>query len=84
MLCRQYNRTWIFSLLKFKGTLYVTKQQAAEFYEVDNSNIKRCLAANEAELRFNGYKILQGNELKEFKLEFGRVINEPTKTTLLG
>lgn len=70
--------------VNFKGTLYVTKQQAAEFYEVDNSTIKRCLSANESELRYNGYKILQGNDLKDFKLEFGRVINEPTKTTLLG
>ena len=70
--------------VNFKGTLYVTKQQAAEFYEVDNSTIKRCLAANEAELRFNGYKILEGNELKEFKLECDRVINEPIKTVRLG
>lgn len=70
--------------VNFKGTLYVTKQQAADFYGVDIRTVTNCLNANEAELKFNGYKLLQGNELKEFKLQFGEEISFPTKTTVLG
>ena len=70
--------------LNFKGTLYVTRQMAADFYEVDVRTISNCLSANEEELTFNGYKVLQGNLLKEFKLQFGKEIDFPTKTTVLG
>ena len=70
--------------LNFKGTLYVTRQMAADFYEVDIRTISNCLSANEEELTFNGYKVLQGNSLKEFKLQFGKEIDFPTKTTVLG
>lgn len=70
--------------LNFKGTLYVTRQMAADFYEVDVRTISNCLSANEEELTFNGYKVLQGNSLKEFKLQFGKEIDFPTKTTVLG
>lgn len=70
--------------LNFKGTLYVTRQMAADFYEVDVRTISNCLSANEEELTFNGYKVLQGNLLKEFKLHFGKEIDFPTKTTVLG
>ena len=70
--------------LNFKGTLYVTRQMAADFYKVDVRTISNCLSANEEELIFNGYKVLQGNSLKEFKLLFGKEIDFPTKTTVLG
>ena len=45
---------------------------------------KRFNDANEEELRRNGYVVLRGNELKEFKLRFGSDINVATKTTVLG
>lgn len=70
--------------LNFKGTLYVTRQMAADFYGVDVRTITNCLNANEDELTFNGYRIIRGNELKEFKLQFGKEIDFPTKTTVLG
>lgn len=70
--------------LNFKGTLYVTKQMAADFYGVDVRTIERTLKANEEELAFNGYMVLQGNSLKEFKLQFGSDIDVGTKTTVLG
>lgn len=72
------------SPLEFKGVLYITKQMAAEFYGVDGRTIERTLNANEEELRRNGYVVLRGNELKEFKLRFGSDINVATKTTVLG
>lgn len=70
--------------VNFKGVYYVTRQMVADFYEVDIRTITNCLNANEEELKFNGYKLLQGNELKEFKLQLGKEINFPTKTTVLG
>lgn len=70
--------------LEYNGVLYVTRQMAADFYEVDLRTITNCLNANEEELKKNGYRILQGKELKEFKLQFGKEIDFPTKTTVLG
>jgi len=68
----------------FKGILYVTKQMAADFYEVDERTIERTLKNNEEELTFNGYKILQGNLLKEFKLQFDGDIDVGIKTVRIG
>lgn len=70
--------------LEFNGVLYVTRQMAADFYEVDLRTITNCLNANEDELKKNGYRVLQGKELKDFKLKFGKEIDFPTKTTVLG
>ena len=70
--------------LEFNGVLYITRQMAADFYEVDLRTITNCLNANEEELKKNGYKVLQGKELKDFKLRFGKEIDFPTKTTVLG
>ncbi len=60
------------------------KQMAAKFYEVDERTVTNCLNANDEELRRNGYKLLQGEELKEFKQCFGQEMDFPTKTTILG
>ena len=70
--------------LEFNGMLYVTKQMAADFYEVDLRTITNCLNANEDELKKNGYKVLQGKELKDFKLKFDKDIDFPIKTVRLG
>ncbi|MCQ2247332.1 MAG: DNA-binding protein [Bacteroidaceae bacterium] len=70
--------------LNFNGTLVTTKQKTAEFFGVELRTLERILKANEQELSFNGYRVLQGNELKEFKLCFGSDINVATKTTVLG
>ena len=66
------------------GVLYVTKQMAADFYEVDIRTIENCLSANENELHRNGYKVLTGKELKEFKLHFDTEIDFGIKTVRLG
>ena len=70
--------------LEFKGVLYITKQMAADFYEVDLRTIENCLSANEDELRKNGYSIWKGNPLKEFKLHFAPEIDFGSKITQLG
>ena len=70
--------------LEFNGVLCVTKQMAADFYEVDIRTIENCLSANENELHRNGYKVLTGKELKEFKLHFDTEIDFGIKTVRLG
>ena len=68
----------------YNGTLKQTKQMAVEYYGVEARTVERFLKSNEEELKFNGFKVLQGNDLKEFKLQFGTDINVATKTTVLG
>ena len=70
--------------LEYNGVLYVTKQMAADFYEVDLRTIENCLSANEDELRKNGYSVWKGNSLKEFKLHFAPEIDFGSKITQLG
>ena len=70
--------------LEYNGVLYLTKQMAADFYEVDLRTIENCLSANENELRKNGYSIWKGNTLKEFKLHFAPEIDFGSKITQLG
>lgn len=70
--------------LEFNGVLYVTKQMAADFYEVDLRTIENCLSANENELQKNGYRVLVGKELKDFKLRFDTEIDFGIKTVRLG
>ena len=70
--------------LEYNGVLYVTKQMAADFYEVDLRTIENCLSANENELQKNGYRVLTGKELKEFKLRFDTEIDFGIKTVRLG
>jgi hypothetical protein len=68
----------------FDGQYCFTKQMVADFYEVDTSTIDRYLTSHADELKFNGYFLCKGKSLKEFKLQFGLLINEATKTTVLG
>ncbi len=70
--------------LEFKGVFYVTKQMAADFYGVDIRTIENCLSANEKELHRNGYKVLTGKDLKEFKLRFDTETDFGIKTVRLG
>ena len=56
----------------------------ADFFQIDERTVKRYLEQYEAELKHNGYVLIRGNKLKVLKLQFGHVINAPTKTTVLG
>jgi hypothetical protein len=68
----------------FENEFRFTKAMIAEFYEVDISTIDRYLSSYSEELSHNGYILLRGNKLKEFKKSFGHLINEASKTTQLG
>ncbi|MBR6716663.1 MAG: hypothetical protein IKI83_09505 [Prevotella sp.] len=70
--------------LESNGVLYVTKQMAADFYEVDIRTITNCLNENEEELKRNGYRVLKGKELKDFKLRYVKEIDFPNKMPQLG
>lgn len=68
----------------FDGEYRFTKKMVADYYQVDTSTIDRYLLSNSDELKHNGYFLCKGKSLKEFKLEFGHLINEVSKTTQLG
>ena len=70
--------------LEFNGQFVLTKQMVADFYEVDVRTIERQLVANEEELVSNGYKVLTGNLLKDFKLRHQTDIDVGQKTKALG
>lgn len=68
----------------FKGEYRYTRQQIIDFYGIDNSTIDRYLSQNEDELKHNGYVNLKSKELKEFKEEFGWMLQEGAKAPQLG
>jgi hypothetical protein len=68
----------------FEGEYRYTRQQVAEFYSIDSSTIDRYLSQHEQELKHNGYIILKGKPLKEFKTQFGWMLQEGSKAPQLG
>jgi len=68
----------------FENEFKFTKQMIADFYEIDISTVDRYLSKYNDELKHNGYILIRGNLLKDFKLKFGHLINKATKTTVLG
>lgn len=70
--------------LYFKNEYRFTKEKVAEFYGVDISRVDFYLSQYDKELKHNGYQLLKGSLLKEFKELFGGVITIQNKTTQLG
>lgn len=69
----------------FQGETVFTKQQLMALYEISDATIERYLNSHGDELKSNGYQILRGLKLKEFKASsYGTLINEGTKTSVLG
>jgi len=72
----------------FENEYKFVKHQIAKFFEVTQRTIENCLEKNEEELTKNGYEVLKGNRLLDFKLvasrDFGSEIDFATKTTVLG
>lgn len=68
----------------FKEEYKYTKQQISEFFQIDVATIERYLENYEKELKHNGYVVLKGKNLKEFKTDFGHIINLSSKTSQLG
>lgn len=71
--------------VQFNGEAVFTKQQVMELFEISERTIERYLASHADELKNNGYQILKGSKLREFKaLSHGTDIDDGTKTSVLG
>lgn len=69
------------SQIGINGLLYeeeyrFTVKMVADFYEIDVRTVKRYLENHEDEIKHNGYFVLKGKKLKEFKDLFGHLISE--------
>ena len=74
--------------IPFEGRTVVLKEQVAAFFEVTPRTIDNYLGRHGDELRQNGYEVLRGNRLKNFKQVLiahgGDEMDFVTKTTALG
>ncbi|MDB2384745.1 apolipoprotein A1/A4/E family protein [Endozoicomonas sp.] len=71
--------------LEFDGDKWLTKQQLKDLFDISDSTIEKYLSTHDAELKFNGYQVLKGKKLREFKeLGYGTVIDYGTKISTLG
>jgi len=68
----------------FDNEYKFTLKMVTDFFQIEDRTVKRYLEQYETELKHNGYVLIRGNKLKDLKLQFGHVINVPTKTTVLG
>ncbi len=65
--------------IKFDGKYRFTKQQVAQYFEVDIRTIDRLLENHKAELEQSGYEVYTGVKLKEYKeqiIEYLRIAKE--------
>ena len=69
---------------EFEGRYVLTKQMAADYYEVDIRTVSRYIENHQEELEHNGYFICKGNSLKEFKSRYVQDIDVPNKTPQIG
>lgn len=72
----------------FEQEFRFTKKQLADFFEVTERTIDNYLEKNEKELVKNGYEVLRGKKLVDYKLvheqTFGNEMDFVTKSTVLG
>ena len=69
---------------KFENQLRYTLEQVSHFFEVDLRTIRNYLAEYRKELEQNGYEILTGDKLSEFRKQFDSEIAFSIKTRRLG
>ena len=69
----------------FQGQTVFTKQQVMALFEVSDATVERYVSNHGEELKANGYQLLRGKNLNEFKdLVGGILMNEGIKTSILG
>ena len=68
----------------FNNEYKFTIQQATEFYAIDRMTLSRYLNQFEEELKHNGYEVLKGKSLKDFKEQFGYLLEEGGKAPQLA
>ncbi len=62
--------------LLYEGEYLFTAKMVANFFQVDLSTIKRAVEKFEDEIKHNGYQVVKGQKLKEFKALFGPLLTE--------
>ncbi|MCX6152584.1 MAG: DNA-binding protein [Candidatus Kapabacteria bacterium] len=73
-----------FSGIYFDNEYRYTKAMVADFFGIDERTIDRYLENYADELKHNGYILMKGKRLKEFKLHFVHDINVVNKAPVLG
>lgn len=69
----------------YNGQTVFTKQQVTMLFDISDATVERYIASHGDELRTNGYQLLKGKKLKEFKnLDDVSLMNEGNKTPVLG
>ncbi len=69
----------------FQNERVFTKQQVMALFEVGDATVERYITTYGDELKNNGYTLLKGSTLKDFKIRaHGTLTNEGTKTSILG
>ena len=64
---------------KHDGKFRFTKQQIAEYFEVDTRTIERIVESNKKEITDNGYEIYTGFKLKDFKDKIADFVKNENK-----
>lgn len=60
--------------LLYEGEYYFTSKMVADFFNVDVRTIKRAIDNFEDEIKHNGYQVIIGQKLKDFKEKFGPLL----------
>lgn len=69
----------------FKNESIFTKQQVMELFNISNATIERYISTYDSELRDNGYRLLKGKDLKDFKeLTYVTLMHEGNKAPVIG
>lgn len=69
-----YNQIGFYGV-RFEGKFRFTKQQIAQFFEVDERTVERLLEQHTEELTASGYEVFSGNRLRQLKLAYDSDIN---------
>lgn len=70
--------------LYFNEEYVFTKDMITSFYGVSQSTVERYIDSHEKELKHNGYEVLRGKKLREFKDQLGSIVYITSKTRQLG
>lgn len=69
-----YNQVGFYGI-RFDDKYRFTKQQIAQFFEVDERTIERLLEQHADELTASGYEVFSGNRLRQLKIAYDSDIN---------
>ncbi|EMH1415415.1 DNA-binding protein [Morganella morganii] len=71
--------------VRFKNETIFTKQQVMDLFSISDATIERYISSYDAELRDNGYRLLRGKDLRDFKeLNHVSLMNEGNKAPVIG